>query len=349
MNLSDIINAKSPEEVFGKVADAKALKKEFFRLSKIAHPDKNGNSLESEKAFNMLVVWMERAEYKLSRGTYGNADALPNSITITSKKGSYYIVDLIKAGDLANVYSALDTKDLPVALKITRSPSNNDLGRNEVSVIKKIEETCGNLPAFAHVPKIQDSFQVSSDRVQKQVNVFSAMESQAGWYTVEQILEQYPEGLDLRDAAWMFNRLLGALLMAHQAGYVHAAVVPSHLMLHLPTHNGVLLDWSYAVPEGSNAKAVSPEMEPYLPPEILKREPLTFGTDLYMAAQLLVRLVGGEENLPEYPPSARGLFRACRLAKTKRINDVSELYEDFNSVLKILYGPRTFRAFEMKA
>lgn len=348
MNLTTIINAKSPEEVFGLVNDVKTLHKEFRRLSKIAHPDKNGGSRESETAFNLLVVWYERAEYKIKKGTYGNVDALPNTVNIISKRGEYYVVELIKEGNLANVYSALDKNTQPVVVKVTRNPANNDLARGELKSLKTIAEVNAGLPALANIPKIFDSFQINQDGKQKHVNVFEEYENIAGWYSLEQVMNGYPEGLDLRDAAWMLNRLLSALLMAHQAGIVHGAIVPSHIMLHLPTHRGVLIDWSYAVNVGSKAKAVFPEMNDYMPPEILKREPLTFGTDLYMAAKLLLRLVGGEESLPAFPPRVRGLFRACLLTQGKRLNDVNEFYITFSNILDVLYGPRQFRPFTMK-
>lgn len=348
MDFQIIINAKSPEEVFGAVTDLATLKKEFWRLSKLVHPDRNGGSAVAEAAFIRLVPLMEQAEYKLKKGTYGNPTAMPNSINIKSKRGEYYVVDLIKEGDLANVYCALDKNNLPVTVKVIRSPANNDLGKNEITMLRLIDEANKGLPALLHLPRIEDSFMLRDGSAQKNVNVFRGMDQDAGWYSAETIIQQNPDGIDLRDAAWMFNRLLGGILMAHQAGVVHAAVVPSHIMLHLPSHQGVLIDWSYAVKMGSPAKAISPEIERFVPPEVKKKEPLSFGTDLYMAAKVLLALVGGEDNLPAHPPSVRGLFRACQLAPNRRISDVNCVYDEFSKLLQILYGPRQFRAFTLK-
>jgi len=348
MDFQTIINAKSPEEVFGAVAGLIELKKEFRRLSMLVHPDRNNGSVIAEQAFIRLVPLMEQAEYKMKKGTYGNPNAMSNSVNIKSKRGDYYIVDLIKEGDLTNVYCALDKNNIPVTVKVTRSPANNDLARNEANMLRQIVEKNKGLPALAHIPRLEDSFMLKDGSVQKNVNVFQGMEREDGWHSVQEIIEQNPDGIDLRDAAWMLNRLYGALLMAHQGGVVHAAVVPSHIMLHLPSHRGVLIDWSYAVNEGSPAKALSPEIERFIPPEVKKKEPLTYGTDLYMAAKVLLELVGGEGNLPAYPPSVRGLFRACQLAPNKRISDVNEVYEGFSNVLQTLYGPRQFRPFKLK-
>jgi DnaJ domain./Protein kinase domain. len=348
MDIQTIINAKSPEEVFGKVADLATLKKEFRRLSILVHPDKNDGSVIAEQAFIRLVPLMEQAEYKMKNGTYGNPHAMPNSINIKSKRGEYYVVDLIKEGDLANVYCALNKNNLPVTVKVIRSPINNDLGKSEVSILRLIDEANKGLPALGHLPRLEDSFMLKEGSIQKNVNVFKGMDKHEGWHTVETIIQQNPDGIDLRDAAWMFNRLLGGILMAHQAGIVHAAIVPSHILLHLPSHQGVLIDWSYAVKTGSPAKAVSPEIERFIPPEVKKKEPLTFGTDLYMATKVLLELVGGENNLPAHPPSVRGLFRACQLAPNRRISDVNYVYDEFSKLLQILYGPRQFRPFTLK-
>jgi len=351
--IQQILNAKSPEQVFGELADATAdaLNRAYRRLSRLIHPDVNGNSKESTDAFAKLNEWKVKAAYKIKHGTYGDEAAPSGSATIKTKRNSYTVVETVAAGDLSDVLLAKDINSAPVALKVIRTPANNDLGRREVEMLRTVREQCDGLPALAHVPQVLENFlyKTTGSTVQKQVNVFPALLESDGWYSAKRVLENYPEGIDLRDAAWMFNRLLGALLMAHQAGVVHAAVAPSHLMLHLPTHNAVLVDWSYAVKVGETAKALSPELEAFVPTEVRGKLPLTPGTDLHMAARLLLTLVGGENKLPQHPPSVRGLFRACQLAPNKRLTDVAGLYEKFNDELKRLYGPRKFRNFEMRS
>lgn len=351
--IQKILDAKSPEQVFGKLTELTnaALASAYKRLSRIIHPDVNGNSDESTKAFSKLNEWRTKAEYKIKQGTYGDEAAPSGAVSIKTKSNAYSIVDIIGTGDLSDICLAKDINGALAVLKVIRTPANNDLGRREVQMLRTIREECDGLPALTHIPEVLENFQykTAGSSVQKQVNVFPALLEQDGWYSAKQVIEDYPEGLDLRDAAWMFNRLLGALLMAHQAGVVHAAVAPSHLMLHLPTHNAVLIDWSYAVKIGETAKALSPELESFVPLEVRTKLPLTPGTDLHMAAKLLLTMVGGENKLPQHPPSVRGLFRACQLAPNKRLTDVAGLYEKFNDELKRLYGPRKFRKFEMRS
>ena len=55
-------------------------------------------------------------------------------------------------------------------------------------------------------------------------------------------------GVDPRDAAWMWRRLLVALGFAHRAGVLHGAVLPEHVLIHPGEHGLVLVDWCYSVP-----------------------------------------------------------------------------------------------------
>ena len=45
----------------------------------------------------------------------------------------------------------------------------------------------------------------------------------------------YPDGVDPRDVAWMWRRLLVALGLAHRAGVVHGAVLPEHVLISRPS------------------------------------------------------------------------------------------------------------------
>jgi hypothetical protein len=50
--------------------------------------------------------------------------------------------------------------------------------------------------------------------------------------------------------AWMFRRLLVALAIASEAGIVHGAPLPRHVLIHPETHGLVLVDWTAAVHTG---------------------------------------------------------------------------------------------------
>jgi len=201
---------------------------------------------------------------------------------------------------------------------------------------------------MAHIPELLDSFELRDAKVKKRVNVLAAVD---GGFTLAQIHDAYPAGIDLRDAAWMWNRLLGALLAAHQSNIVHGAVLPEHFLVFPKTHNGILLDWSYAVKPGVFIRAISPGRREFYPPEVFAKKPAQFGTDLYMAAMCLLHLIGGKTAFRTFPgtihASVRGLLRSCWLGQAHRPQDVWQLFEDFGGLLKALYGPKKFRHFAM--
>ncbi len=48
-----------------------------------------------------------------------------------------------------------------------------------------------------------------------------------GFRSLTEVGTAYPDGVDPRDAAWMWRRLLVGLGFAHRAGVLHGAVLPT--------------------------------------------------------------------------------------------------------------------------
>jgi hypothetical protein len=124
-------------------------------------------------------------------------------------------------------------------------------------------------------------------------------------------------------------------------------------MIHGPSHNGVLIDWSYCVAKSGTVKAISPAWKSFYPEEILEKKPVNFGTDLYMAANVFTALVGGDVASRKLPPAIpkaiQGLMRACWLGQRHRSSDVFDLFEDFKRALEDTFGKPKFRPFTMPA
>ncbi len=206
----------------------------------------------------------------------------------------------------------------------------------------KTDSPVKKMDILVHIPALLNSFELRDGKVKKRVNVLAYTEE---CYTLAQVHEAYPDGIDLRDAAWMFNRLLGALVAAHRSNIVHGAVLPEHVLIFPKDHNAILLDWSYAVKPGIPIKAISPGRRTFYPPEIFLKKPATFSVDLYMAAFCLFFLVGGDK--AAIPTPIRGLLRSCWLGVAHRPGNAWELFEEFGKLLKALYGPKKFRHFVM--
>ena len=341
--------AKCPEDVFGELKNT-TLKDVYRLLAKALHPDRNPTeAVAATAAFAELTAWYDRAQAKAAAGTYGDRDAL-DKVTITSKRGAYRVKSTLAAGDLSDLYLADDPDGLPSVVKVVRNPRNGDLMNNEHAILTYMHDAWNGkgLEIMQHVPHVIDSFKIKQGAVARPALV---MPYKPG-ITLEYAGDAFAASalyIDPRDLAWMINRMLSALLACHQAGYVHGAVLPPHIYLHPDTHGGQLLDWSYAVKNGEMLKAIPMAWRSYYPPEVVrpdkpKRQPATFGTDLYMLAKSIWSVTDCGATLPK---QYAGLFRACLLGPGHRSDDVFELFKELQDVLSALYGPKKFREFKL--
>jgi hypothetical protein len=316
-----------------------SIKVDYRVLARITHSDGYTNPRtkdEAEAAFKNLQRWHKAALDKWKAGTYGDRSAM-TEVTVKTRKQVYTLRQRLTPGDLCNVYAGTDEAGAELIFKVCRTPKNNDLVRNEAEKLKDLRSRFSSLKALVHIPVVVDTFELPGP---KQCVVLQRLK---GFYSLQQVADAHG-ALDLRDAAWMFNRLLAALLVAHQGGYVHGALTLGHFMI-CPSgeqeHNGVLLDWSYCVNVGQPLRAIVPQYRHFYPAEVFEKKPSTTGVDLFMASKCLKALV------PDLPRNVAGLMNACQLGVRRRTSDVYELYREFNEALKMLYGPRKFRKFAM--
>jgi hypothetical protein len=290
--------------------------RQYRKLARLTHPDAHPGDARTAAAFAKLAgLWQRR-----TRGATGGTDRL------------------FAAGDLANLYEHEDG-----LLKIVRDPADNDLMDREAKALAHLR-TRGERRYRAYVPLLV-RFQVHNDPVtgvRRLANVIGKLD---GFRTLAQVKEAYPDGLDPRDAAWMWRRLLVALGFASHAGLIHGAVLPGHVLIHPDEHGLVLIDWCYSMPMPSARPAAVPgAYKDWYPAEVLDGDPVGPDLDIYLATKCMTDLVG--DNLPrELAAFARG----CTLASPRhRPQDAWRLLGELDQVLERLYGPRKFRPFTMK-
>ena len=182
-----------------------------------------------------------------------------------------------------------------------------------------------------------------STGVDRAVNVLRA---EPGLVSLAAVLAACPSGLDGRDVAWIWRRLLVALGVAHRAGVIHGAVVPDHVLIEPTEHGLVLTNWCYAATEpGDTVPAVVRRYRGWYAPEILRSAPPTPGSDIYLATECMVALMG------DRTPKALDRFaRGCRLTPpAARPGDAWQLLAELDDVLGRIYGPRRFRPFALPA
>ena len=332
--------AMTPEDIFG---DKDQIAGKYRELAKATHPDSNKGSNLANEIFQLLQAWHAKAMAKVAARTYGDRRAHVRT-SITHRTARYTIMSRVASGDLAEVYGGVGPGKHAVLIKVGRMPVNNDLLANEAKTLRYmcVDAPVKDLAVMQHIPKFVDAFQLADGKLRKQVNVIEWVK---GGYTLEDVMRVYPDGIDPRDMAWMFNRVLGGLLAAHQAQRIHGAVVPSHVLIFPETHNGMLIDWSYSVEPNHALRAIAPRWRAFYPPEVLIKNPATTGTDIYMAAKCALALLG---KMPAAAPRAIvGFMRACTLGPAHRPRDVYELFVEFQDILKALYGKPAFRKFTM--
>jgi hypothetical protein len=262
----------------------------------------------------------------------------------------YRVGGRIAEGDLAVLYEARTGEGDAVVFKVPRDPGDNDLMRREAVALAQL--AAEGEPRFQpYVPRLMESFRyrdAATGRA-RQVNVIRRL---AGFHSLAEVRAAYPDGLDPRDVAWMWRRLLVALGFAHRATVVHGAVLPEHVLIHPEEHGLVLVDWCYSVP-GCHLRVDPSRLVPamieryadWYPPEVPARLPASPATDIHMATLCMAYLLPDE-----MPRPLRMFIRGCVLpGRRARPHDAWDLLGELDEILEHLYGPRRFRPFRLPA
>ncbi|MEH1098608.1 serine/threonine protein kinase [Micromonospora sp. CPCC 205561] len=251
--------------------------------------------------------------------------------------GDYRLGRLAHSGDLADLYDVGDDR----LLKLPRRPTDNDLMAREAHALRTLAEH-GDPRYLPYVPRLVEEFRHSdaATGAERRVNVLATA---PGLHDLTEVRRAYPDGLDARDVAWMWRRLLVALGLAHRAGVVHGAVLPPHVLIEPAEHGVVLVDWCCSVTGGGAVPALVPGYEKWYPAEVLAKGPCGPGTDIATATACMTWLMGGRapRELLDFAHGCRQRFLA------NRPDDAWRLLRELDEVLERLYGPRTFRPFTL--
>lgn len=347
-----VATARTDTDLFG--ADWSA--RRYRELVAALHPDRLGTADDrTQAAATDAYVRVTRAWRAHRRGPLGGYQL-----------GGHRLDRLAHVGDLADLYHA----EPDLLVKVPRDPADNDLIAREARALRAIEER-GDPRYLPYVPRLVDSFRHRdlSTGVERQVNVLATA---PGLHSLDEVRRAYPDGLDGRDAAWMWRRLLVALGLAHRAGVVHGAVLPRHVLIEPDAHGVVLVGWGCSVViggpmtsaptvNGDPTVASSPTIggvpaatggavpalvtgyEDWYPPEVTAKRPCGPGTDLAMAARCMGWLMGDRA-----PRELRAFAGGCQLpALAARPDDAWRLLSELDDVLERCYGPRVFRPFTL--
>ncbi|MET7667628.1 serine/threonine protein kinase [Micromonospora luteifusca] len=274
------------------------------------------------------------------------AEALDAFIHVTTRwqarqvtvLGDYRLGTPAHSGDLADLYDV----GADQLLKLPRRPTDNDLMAREAHALRTIVER-GDPRYLPYVPRLVDEFahRDTATGAERRINVLATA---PGLHDLDEVRRAYPDGLDARDVAWMWRRLLVVLGLAHRTGVVHGAVVPRHVLIEPDAHGVVLVDWCFSAPVGSTVPALVPGHDAgWYPEEVRRKRPCGPGTDIAMASRCMSWLMG-----PRAPRELHAFAQGCRqLSLGSRPDDAWRLLRELDQVLDRLYGPRTFRPFTL--
>jgi hypothetical protein len=170
-------------------------------------------------------------------------------------------------------------------------------------------------------------------------------------YTLEQVHDRHP-ALDGRHLAWIFNRLLTVLGFCHRQGYVHGAILPCHVLIDPADHGLRLSGWGASVATGQRIDRLVEDYREWYPPEVAAKRPVSAATDLFLATRCMIYLAGGDpvrDRMPEAVPAPmQRFFQTCLLTgAAMRPDDAWKLMDEFQDLLRRLYGPPRFHHLSM--
>ncbi|MEV4624852.1 molecular chaperone DnaJ [Micromonospora sp. NPDC049523] len=314
--------ARTPGELF-RGEDAAAT---YRKLARLLHPD----AVPAWRRATATVVFARLSSLWATHQGRGDA-------TLTTRRHRYSLGERFATGDLANLYRVrYDGKE--ALLKLPRQPAANDLLEREATALATLRRD-GDPQHRAYAPELVESFRHEDPTtgVRRTANVLSYS---PGLVPLTEVARAYPDGLDPRDVAWIWRRLLVALGWAHRAGVVHGAVLPEHVLIEPDQHGVVLVDWCYSVTtEGGSVPALVARHRDWYPPEVTNRAPATPATDIHLATGCMRWLMGSRAN--------NALFRFTRGCTQpnprRRPQDAWRLLGELDELLEKLYGPRRFR------
>jgi hypothetical protein len=357
-------NARIPEDVFGPASGTQATTKSIFRqMAKTVHPDayqRTADFARASAAFKRLAQFWALAQTKLEDGTYGIAD-MDSAIEpfIIHTRGLEYTVErLLTKGDLCSLYigtSLFAGKKVPEIIKIPIQPADNDLVANEARILIRLQKGADYEQLKHFVSQLVDTFSYREEAsgIIRNINVLSYA---TGFYSLKEVRDVYTQGLDPKDMAWIWRRLLIALGFAHHNGIIHGAVLPTHILLQPEQHGVMLIDWSYAVlnpgTTGEHISALSSAYRDWYPGEVFAKAIPTPGLDIMMAARCMVDLLGGDPQKQTMPATIpwqiQSHLKGCMLPQPQqRPQDAMVLLQEFDDLIERLWGPRRFRKFMM--
>ncbi len=328
--LDKILTAKTAEELFGDLTNKTEITVVYRKLARNSHPDMFSDSRDKLKAQQAFIHLSNLWE------SIGKVSKKHEDIIVT-KKHEYHLGNILTKTEMFTIFNATyDAGYKNAELFVTNNPKDTDLAAAHIKALKKIK-TDVNPEYLPYFPKIIENLRYRQGSVEKTI---IAAEKLDGMYSLREVTERYPEGINAKDVAWIFRRVLVALGNTHEIGLVHGSPNLDSLWIHPELHGLILNNWEYSVDIGDNLKALPQIFKTDYPESVFQKKPVDYKLDLMLAAKTMQKLLR-----PDAPKQINIFFKGCTLASTPLAADL--LYE-FDQLLTRLWGERKFHHFTME-
>lgn len=285
-------------------------------------------------------------------------DHEPIEVTVGSRR--FQVCDRIEIGAISTIYRCRfqsARSDVEGVFKIARDPRVNDLIENEARFLRRLHAAADAERFNAFLPAIEESFRFGEGAsARRQANILRMhpeIRSPDELYSLAEIKAQYPGGLDPRDVAWVWRRLLSVIGHVHAHDIVHTQVLPMHVLVEPRDHKLVLIDWCCAqsLVEKRAPTIISGGYRPWYNRAGGATESATRGLDIDFAARCMIDLMGGDPITETFPanldPALQRYFQRCLAATSPASTDAFRLLADFDHLIETLWGPRKYRPLEL--
>jgi hypothetical protein len=274
-------------------------------------------------------------------------------LDVTGPAGTYRVLTRLAVGSISSIYRCQTEKapDRIGIFKIARDHRGNHAIENEAASLR---ELCR--PAQSpFLPVLVDSFSNAGTPGEppRFANVLAydpQIKSPDELYTLNEVAAAYPNGLDAKDVAWIWRRILNVLGLCHASGYAHGAVLPEHVLIEPKDHKLVLIDWCFARPRSrwdqpaENVAIAS--MKKWYQWNYQPR-PASPALDIALAAHCMVYLLNGGGEAIQIPdtldPALHRHFERCMNLPQQHAPHAHQLLDQFDRLIEALWGSRHFR------
>ena len=328
LSADEILSTTEPGGLF--TGNADMLKEEYSRLVKTWHPDRNGNSRESNLVMSHINMLYQKALEMLQAGAWAG----PGFVRLPGKDGWIHEIKFRASRDfeLGTVYIG----DNMVVYLV--SYSHRDLFNNARGVIGSFKYANDSMrkEMSRYLPNIVNVFVTEDDQLGIEVRKTSDL------LLLRDVLNFYGGRIPDRHVAWILSTLYNLACYLDYTKLSHNAISLDTYFISPQYHSGALLGgWWYAVPQGSRLLGVPAATFAIMPPKVKDKKVGSTLTDLE-----LIRLIGrellGDRNgtrLLDMNAAPRPMVEWLRGVPTARAVDD---YLNWKRVLADSFGPPKF-------